>query len=119
MAGVKAVNSRSLNVKIENCKTNWVKSFKLKVLVTRLVMSLDRNLAVLTANQADRARKTTVSLIVSGCFALRSRGLTNLMRAEVLAVRQCTSAVPTVWAKRSSKDRAQAWKEHSRRDLFE
>ena len=37
-------------------------------------MSHDKNLAVLTANQADRARKTTVALIVRGCFALCGRG---------------------------------------------
>jgi len=34
----------------------------------------DKNLAVLTANQVDRTRKTTVSLIVGGWFALRGRG---------------------------------------------
>src|SRR5258708_34758527 len=37
-------------------------------------MSQDKILSVLTANHADRTRKATVSLIVSGCFALRGWG---------------------------------------------
>jgi len=60
-------------MKIENCKTNWVKSLKLKVLVTRRVMSQDKSLAVLTTNQADPTPETTVSLIVRGWFPLRGR----------------------------------------------
>ncbi len=36
-------------------------------------LSSDKNLAVLTANQADRTRKATVSLIVRGCFVLPCR----------------------------------------------
>src|SRR5260221_14673377 len=37
-------------------------------------MSQDKSSVVLAANQADRTRKTTISLIVRGCFALRGCG---------------------------------------------